>query len=58
MKSSRKKNRKARIEREISDFMPVLSLIRTEGKRYGVLFRYKPPNPDEGTIRVYPGRLK
>ncbi|KAF7494403.1 Diacylglycerol kinase theta [Sarcoptes scabiei] len=27
------------------------------GKRYGVLFRYKPPNPDEGTIRVYPGRL-
>lgn len=48
----------ARPEREISDFMPVQSLIRTEGKRCGIYFRYKPPNPDEGAIRVYPGRLK
>nr|XP_027205590.1 diacylglycerol kinase theta-like [Dermatophagoides pteronyssinus] len=47
----------ARPEREISDFMPVQSLIRTEGKRCGIYFRYKPPNPDEGAIRVYPGRL-
>lgn len=38
--------------------MPVQSLIRTEGKRCGLFFRYKPPNPDEGFIRIYPGRLK
>lgn len=44
-------------EREISDFMPVQSLIRIEGKRCGLFFRYRPPNMDQGTIRVYPGRL-
>ena len=45
-------------EKEISDFMPVQSLIRLEGKRCGLFFRYRPPNPDDGYIRVYPGRLK
>ncbi|RWS13942.1 diacylglycerol kinase theta-like protein [Dinothrombium tinctorium] len=44
-------------EREIPDFMPVQSLLRREGKRPAIFFRFKPPNPNEGTIRVYPGRL-
>ncbi|RWS29494.1 diacylglycerol kinase theta-like protein [Leptotrombidium deliense] len=44
-------------EKEIQDFMPVQSLSRKEGKRPIIFFRFKPPNPAEGTIRVYPGRL-
>ncbi|CAG2179100.1 unnamed protein product, partial [Oppiella nova] len=37
--------------------MPVQSLIRVEGKRCGLFFRYRPPNPDEGSVKVYPGKL-
>jgi diacylglycerol kinase (ATP) len=44
-------------EKELCEFMPVQSLIRIEGKRCGLYFRYRPPNPDEGSIRVYPGKL-
>ena len=45
-------------DRELSDFMPVSSLTRREGKRPGIMLRFRPPNPNEGTIRVYPGKLK
>lgn len=38
--------------------MPVSSLARKDGKRPGILLRFRPPNPDEGVIRVYPGKLK
>lgn len=45
-------------DREVSDFMAVSSLTRREGKRPGIMMRFRPPNPNEGTIRVYPGKLK
>lgn len=38
--------------------MPVQSLTRREGKRPCIYLRFRPPNPSEGTIRVYPGKLK
>ncbi|KAI1290308.1 Diacylglycerol kinase theta [Halotydeus destructor] len=44
-------------EKELGEFMPVQSLTRREGKRPGIFFRYRPPNPNQGTIRVYPGKL-
>ena len=44
-------------EKELGEFMPVPSLTRRDGKRPGVMLRFKPANPNEGTIRVYPGKL-
>lgn len=45
-------------DRELGDFMPITLLTRKEGKRPGILLRFRPPNPNEGSIRVYPGKLK
>lgn len=45
-------------EKELGEFMPVQSLTRRENKRPGIYLRFRPPNPNEGTIRVYPGKLK
>ena len=44
-------------EKELGEFMPVPSLTRREGKRAGIYLRYRPPNPSEGSIRIYPGKL-
>ncbi|XP_074599951.1 diacylglycerol kinase theta isoform X2 [Brevipalpus obovatus] len=44
-------------EKELNDFMPILNLTKKEGKRPGVFFRFRPPNPYYGKIRVYPGKL-
>lgn len=43
---------------ELIEFMPVPSLTRKNGKRPGAMLRFNPPNPNEGSIRVYPGKLK
>lgn len=39
-------------EKELADFMPVQSLTRREGKRPAIFLRYKPPNPDQGFVKV------
>lgn len=38
--------------------MPVQSLSNREGKRPIIFLRFRPPNPNQGSIRVYPGKLK
>lgn len=43
---------------ELEDFMPVQSLTRREGKRPGIFLRFRPPDPDRGTIKVFAGKLK
>ncbi|XP_064473132.1 diacylglycerol kinase theta-like isoform X2 [Ornithodoros turicata] len=45
-------------EKELGDFMPVQSLTRREGKRPAIFLRYRPPNPDQGFIKVFPGKLR
>ena len=45
-------------EKELNDFMPMLNLTKKEGKRPGIFFRFRPPNPYYGKVRVYPGKLK
>ncbi|XP_022709842.1 diacylglycerol kinase theta-like isoform X2 [Varroa jacobsoni] len=45
-------------EKELADFMPVQSLTRREGKRPAIFLRYKPPNPDQGFVKVFPGKLR
>ncbi|XP_022245665.1 diacylglycerol kinase theta-like, partial [Limulus polyphemus] len=44
-------------EKELGDFLPVQSLIRREGKRPAMLLRYRPPDPEKGSIRIYLGNL-
>ncbi|XP_076356051.1 diacylglycerol kinase theta-like isoform X1 [Tachypleus tridentatus] len=44
-------------EKELGDFLPVQSLTRREGKRPAIFLRYRPPEPDKGSIKVYPGNL-
>ena len=39
-------------EKELPDFMPVQSLTRREGKRPAIFLRYRPPNPDQGFVKV------
>ncbi|KAH9381281.1 hypothetical protein HPB48_003262 [Haemaphysalis longicornis] len=45
-------------EKELGDFMPVQSLTRREGKRPAIFLRYRPPNPDQGYVKVFPGKLR
>ncbi|CAL1279215.1 unnamed protein product [Larinioides sclopetarius] len=45
-------------EKEIEEFMPVQSLTRKEGKRPAILLRYRPPDPNSGTVKVYPGKFR
>ncbi|GIX90475.1 diacylglycerol kinase [Caerostris extrusa] len=45
-------------EKEIEEFMPVQSLTRKEGKRPAILLRYRPPDSDSGTVKVYPGKFR
>lgn len=44
-------------EKELNDFMPVQSLSRKESKRPAIFLRFKPQNPNYGTVRVHPGKL-
>lgn len=45
-------------ENEIEEFSPVQSLTRKEGKRPAILLRYKPPDPNLGSVKVYPGKFR
>lgn len=45
-------------DNELSENNPVAGLTRKNGKRPGAMLRFNPPNPNEGSIRVYPGKLK
>ena len=45
-------------EKELAEFMPVQTLSKREGKRPIIFVRFRPPNNAQGTIRVYPGKLK
>ena len=43
---------------EVDELQPVQNLTRKEGKRPGILLRYRPPNSDSGSIKVYPGKFR
>lgn len=43
---------------EVDELQPVQCLTRKEGKRPGILLRYRPPNTDSGSIKVYPGKFR
>lgn len=43
---------------EVDELQPVQNLTRKEGKRPGILLRYRPPNADLGSIKVYPGKFR
>ncbi|GFT58750.1 diacylglycerol kinase theta [Nephila pilipes] len=45
-------------EKEIEEFLPVQSLTRKEGKRPAILLRYRPPDPNLGSVKVYPGKFR
>ncbi|UYV61514.1 DGKQ [Cordylochernes scorpioides] len=44
-------------EKELPEYLPILTLTKPEGKRPSVLLRYRSPDPDAGTVKVYPGYL-
>ncbi|XP_067138852.1 diacylglycerol kinase theta [Centruroides vittatus] len=44
-------------EKELGEFMPVQSLTRRENKRPSIYLRFRPPDADAGTIKVYQGKL-